>query len=99
MKFNQIFVFLSLTTHCLSMSSTVFKGIETGFFLDSDQDLAEYNCGVDTPSDLLVGFLDMLEPIKLMLGKTESEKLIVAAFENIKPMLTRFDLVLQTRSF
>ena len=99
MKFNHIFAFLSLASHCLAMSSTVFNGVETGFFLDSDQDLAEYNCGADTPSDPLMGFLDMLEPIKLMLGKNESEKLIVAAFESVKPMLTRFDLVLQTRSF
>ena len=78
------------------MSNTMFSGIETGFFTSSDDQIVEYGCGADTASEPLQNFLDMVEPIKLMLKKPKGagENIIITLFDFIVPLLARIDYVL-----
>ena len=55
-------------------SGDFFQGVQTAIFLRSEEDFADYNCPEPEMSDNVDKYINMIEPVRMMIGSQTGGK-------------------------
>ena len=81
-------------------SSDFFQGAQTAIFLKSEDDFADYSCPMPEMSEDIERYVNMIEPVKMMMGgnkkakKGETENPAVVALDKLATYGEQFGILM-----